>query len=283
MRSAGDGTAAAPCVCDMPAEPLATEPTASPDPCPLFPLSCKYDQRWISKNSLGEGVLYNLESLTQVLEFRPGMRVLDLGCGKAISAIFLAREFGVEVWALDKQISATENMKRVIEMGCENKVFPLQLDARELPFPHDFFDAIIVVDSYHYFGTDEKYTPYICRFLKPHGVIGVVDICFTREINNLAEVPPYLRASYSNSWYFVHSPEWWRRFWDKTGLLRVETSELLPQNSFVRERYVSDSAATGHLDAFAQAISADNDDLIGFFRLIARRTEKAPPNDGFDN
>ena len=31
----------------------------------------------------------------------PGMRVLDLGCGKGLSSIFLAKEFGVQVWAAD--------------------------------------------------------------------------------------------------------------------------------------------------------------------------------------
>jgi hypothetical protein len=27
------------------------------------------------------------------------MRILDLGCGRAMSSLFLHREFGVEVWA----------------------------------------------------------------------------------------------------------------------------------------------------------------------------------------
>jgi len=37
----------------------------------------------------------------QVLTLRPGMRVLDLGCGTALTSIFLAREYDVEVWATD--------------------------------------------------------------------------------------------------------------------------------------------------------------------------------------
>ena len=54
----------------------------------LFPLSAAYDRSWIKKNSLGENVLYNLESLCEIMEFKEGMRVLDLGCGKAASAVF---------------------------------------------------------------------------------------------------------------------------------------------------------------------------------------------------
>jgi len=39
------------------------------------------------------------------------MRVLDLGCGKALSSIFLAKEYGTQVWATDLWISATDNRK----------------------------------------------------------------------------------------------------------------------------------------------------------------------------
>ncbi len=39
----------------------------------------------------------------------PGLRVLDLGCGRASSSIFLCREFGVQVWAADLWFSASEN------------------------------------------------------------------------------------------------------------------------------------------------------------------------------
>jgi cyclopropane fatty-acyl-phospholipid synthase-like methyltransferase len=41
------------------------------------------------------------EWLTSALDLRPRMRVLDLGCGRATSSIFLHREFGVQVWATD--------------------------------------------------------------------------------------------------------------------------------------------------------------------------------------
>ena len=59
-----------------------------------------------------------------------------------------------------------------------------------------------------YFGTDEKFTPYIAQFLKPNEIIGIVDICFSREINYLSEAPEFIRADYRNKWYFVHSIEW---------------------------------------------------------------------------
>ena len=67
------------------------------------------------------------------MDLRPGMRVLDLGCGRAISSIFLAREFSVQVWATDLWINATENLLRIRDAGLNHQVFPLHSDARRFP------------------------------------------------------------------------------------------------------------------------------------------------------
>lgn len=42
-----------------------------------------------------------------------GMRVLDLGCGKGLTSVFLAEEFGVQVFAVDLWTTATENYNRL--------------------------------------------------------------------------------------------------------------------------------------------------------------------------
>jgi len=163
----------------------------------LFPLTAKYDEDWVMQNSIIENVLYYVESLCEVLRFEKGMRVLDLACGKAVSSIFLANEYDAQVWAIDKGISPTENYKRINKMNCENKVFPIKTDARNLHFPKEFFDVVIALE-YSYFGTDEWYLPYISQFLKSKGLIGIVDWCYIRELNSLTEVPEYLKPCYQN-------------------------------------------------------------------------------------
>ncbi len=240
----------------------------------LFPRAISYDPAWVQQHSMGENVLYNLESLTKKITLKRGMRVLDLGCGKAISSIFLATEFGVQVWAVDEAITATENLERIKEANCEAKVFPIQADARALPFAEEYFDAILVVDSYTYFGTDEKYLPYICRFLKPDGFIAIADVCFTREIETLNQVPAFLRKDYQQYWYFIHTVAWWRKLWEKTGLVEVTCAEELPGRDLIRQEYVKYYKSSHKKDAFAKAVSRDKDQLISFFRLIARRTTR---------
>lgn len=239
-----------------------------------FPKATQYDPDWVRQHSMGENVLYNLESLTSVLPLEPGMRVLDLGCGKGISSVFLAKEFQVQVWAVDEAISPTETLQRVRQAGCDNQVFPLQLDARNLCFPEEYFDAVIVVDSYTYFGTDEKYLPYISRFIKPGGYLAIADVCFTREIDSPRQVPAFLRKDYQRFWYYIHTVGWWRKLWEKTGLVEILHAEELPAAPLIREGYIQDAQQAHAKDAFAKALSKDKDKLITFFRLVGRRTTR---------
>lgn len=239
-----------------------------------FPKATKYNQQWVRQHSMGENVLYNLESLTAVLPLQAGMRVLDLGCGKAISSVFLAKEFQVQVWAVDEAVSPTDNLQRIAEAGCEDKIFPLQLDARSLPFPEEFFDVVVVIDSYTYFGTDEKYLPYICKFIKPGGYLAIADVCFTREIETVQEVPAFLRKDYQSFWYFIHAVAWWRKLWEKTGLVQIVAAEILPAADLIREQYIQDYKNSHQKDPFAKALEKDKQHFISFFRLVGQRTSK---------
>lgn len=240
----------------------------------VFPKASQYDPDWVRKHSMGENVLFNLESLTKSLDLKPGMRVLDLGCGKAISSIFLAKEFGVKVWAVDPAVPASENYQRIQNEACEDQVTPIEADARALPFAEEYFDAVIVVDSYTYFGTDEKYLPYIARFLKPDGYLAIVDVCFTKEIETPEQVPAFLQKDYRNYWYFIHTIDWWRKLWEKTGLVKIEAAEELKEADLIRAEYIQDFEQSEEADAFARAIKHDDQGFIAFFKLIGRRTKR---------
>src|SRR5713226_3037274 len=148
-----------------------------------FPRSSQYHPEWVlASASGGANALWLTEWLTTALDLQPGMRVLDLGCGKASSSIFLRREFGVQVWAVDLWISAAENIQRIRDARVEEGVFPLHADARSLPFAPDFFDAILCVDSFYYYGTDDLYLNYLAHFVKPGAPIAIAGAGLVREI-----------------------------------------------------------------------------------------------------
>src|SRR5258705_12597077 len=139
-----------------------------------FPRSSQYNPEWLLASISGAAnPLWMAEWLTSALALRPGMRVLDLGCGRASSSIFLRREFGVQVWATDLWFSASENIQRIRDAGVEDGVFPIHADARSLPFAAGFFDAIVSIDSFFYYGTDGLYLNYLAQFVKPRGRVGM--------------------------------------------------------------------------------------------------------------
>jgi SAM-dependent methyltransferase len=139
-----------------------------------YPRSNKYDPQWVVDNLMGPHPPWCAESLLDVMPLRPGMRELDLGCGTAVTSIFLARECDVEVWAADLWVQPTDNWERIKAAGVEDQVHPIHADAHELPFSHGFFDAIFSVGACHYFGTGAEYLPYCLEFLRGEGSIGIV-------------------------------------------------------------------------------------------------------------
>src|SRR6478736_2532329 len=176
-----------------------------------FPRSSQYNPDWIlASASGGANSLWLTEWLTAEMDLRPGMRVLDLGCGRGASSVFLHREFDVQVWSVDLWFSADERARRIRDAGMADAVFPLRADARALPFAEGFFDAVISIDSYIYYGTDDLYLNYLARFVRPDGAIGIAGVGLVREID---DVPEQLRAWWEPSLACLHSAQWWRRHW----------------------------------------------------------------------
>lgn len=242
-----------------------------------FPRTSRYHPEWLLAR-LGSGsanALVLAEWLAEVLDLRPGMRVLDLGCGPAMSSIFLSREFGVQVWATDLWFNPSENLQRIRDAGVEDTVFPIQSDARTLPFADDFFDAIVSFDSFVYYGTDDHYLNYLARFVKPGGAVGIAGAGMTQEIEGIV-VPEHLREWWtgdSNIGWCLHSAAWWRRHWEKTGIMDVEVAETMAdgwQHWLDWHKIIAPDNS-----AEIKALEADRGRYLGYVRLVGRRRTDA--------
>ncbi len=233
---------------------------------PLYPLSSKYDPHWIIDNQMGSNCLWLTEALIKSMNLKPGMRVLDLGCGKALSSIFLAKEFNVEVWAFDLQINANDNWQRIREAEVQNLVFPVQGNALEMPFANEFFDAIISINSIWSYGMNENFTDsQLARVVKPGGQIGVVIPGF---FNELTEVPEYLKPYWHSDFDSYHSPAWWRNIWEKAKSININIIDAFEDKEGVK--ICHDFVWILDPDE-SKGMEVDNGRNITFLRLLATK------------
>jgi cyclopropane fatty-acyl-phospholipid synthase-like methyltransferase len=209
---------------------------------------------------MGPNVLWLTDALTQVLDLRPGMRVLDMGCGTALSSIFLAREFDVEVWAVDLWVPPHDNFTRIREAGLMEQVYALHAEGRAYPFQDQFFDVALSVDSYHYWGCDPTQVDYVARFVRPGGLVAIV-------------VPGDADDSHPVGTF--HSAAWWRELWDRSRTVKVEHAEMLDAGWDLWWQFCEAGAAWDGqpVDAVGDAEMLRSTPSLGFTRVVARRQD----------
>ena len=146
--------------------------------------------------------------------------------------------FGKRIWrnclCNDLWIDPTENLERFEAAGVSDKVFPIRAEAHALPYAKGFFDAVISIDSYHYYGADETYFP--CTFsklAKPGGQIGVVIPGLVKEFPN--GYPPTHKSYWlkpgtqdAGEMFSFHSSAWWRNLWEKTEIAEITSCYNIP-------------------------------------------------------
>lgn len=185
-------------------------------------MSEKYYGEFLRRNMMGPNSIVILEELLESTALKEGMRVLDLGCGNGLTSIFLAREYGVQVFAVDLWIPAADNFLRFQEWGVDGLVIPLHADASELPFAKGYFDAVVSVDAYHYFGNNNIFFPEKLKpFLKENAAVAIAVPGMRREIKGgiPEEMKPYWTDEALDMW---HSIDWWRpKFAEELAGLRL--------------------------------------------------------------
>lgn len=241
-----------------------------------FPRSNKYDPNWIFDNQMGPNPLWLTEFLIEAFDLKPGMRVLDLGSGKGMTSVFLAREFGVQVYAVDfdEWVGWTTpeiRWNNAKEYGVEDLIVPIKADARKLPFAQGFFDAIVCVNTYMYFGMEDAYLEYILKFLRPSGQLGVILTGYMKDVTN--GVPDYLKRFLGDELWTWQTLPWYRSLWEKTGLVSIDAADTLPDGCSLWLRWdkaLLDSGKSKFGDE-TEFFKMDNGEYMGFIRLVATK------------
>jgi SAM-dependent methyltransferase len=197
----------------------------------------------------GGGGLYLAAQMARTLRLRPNDLVLDLGCGKGTASVFLAKEYGVRVVALDLWTSAEFLIDKFKALGISDRITAMQMDATQpLPFEQNYFDTIFCMNSFNFYGGSVDYLRHILQHLKPGGQICIgsetLTVEFTKE---QLEHPPQVYAFqlpppnehvnvFEDDFRKQHTPAWWKDLFQASGLVEVEyCSELGDADTIYQE------------------------------------------------
>ena len=155
----------------------------------------------------------SMRLLGELLEHTPdGLRgrVLDLGCGRGLTTLLLAKETCADtIYATDLWIPARENYALFQQWGIDDRAVPMHANALDLPYADGFFDAMVSVDAYHYFGcADALFADKFLPLLKPGATALLAMPGFTRE-------PTEADRALLNEWaedeaYMFRTAAWWK-------------------------------------------------------------------------
>jgi len=138
-----------------------------------YPKSQAYESAEFRSKIMGPNPVKLAEELLTDHRIPPRATVLDLGSGKGVTSVFLAKEYGFRVYAGDLWSDPAENRKFFDACGLSaEQIIPVKADGENLPFDREFFDAVISLDSYNYFGRNTEYLDQkLLPFIKPGGLM----------------------------------------------------------------------------------------------------------------
>ncbi|MDD3588170.1 MAG: methyltransferase domain-containing protein [Thermoguttaceae bacterium] len=175
-----------------------------------YPLSKKYATPELRQKIMGPNPVKLGEELLRNHRIPQGATVMDLGSGQGLTSVFLAKEYGFRVFAADLWSDPEENRRFFDEQGLSpEQIVPVKMDAAIPPFDRDFFDAVVSIDSYNYFGRDPEYLDKsLLPFVKSGGLIYIAIPGMKKDCHD--QLPAELLLSWTpEQLAYMHDVAWW--------------------------------------------------------------------------
>ncbi len=213
------------------------------------PKSSTLSESLARAKTMGPSPLKLCEELLGDANLRPGTVTCDLGSGTGITSALLAREYGLDVYAVDLWSDPTENRAFFRELGIDDAtIHPVKADASQgLPMASKFFECVVSIDSYNYYGRDPRYLderplPYVQR----GGMLYLAIPGMVRDCHD--DLPSCPRASWTpEQLEYMHDLAWWREMIDQS-----KGTQIVDMHEVVCTR-----------EAWADWLACDNDYAAG--------------------
>lgn len=166
----------------------------------------------------------------------------------------------------------TENKKFFDKMGLSgDEIIPIKADANDLPFAHEFFDAIICTDSYNYFGRDSSFLDEkIIPFIKPGGYVYIAVPGMKKDCHD--DLPDELLLSWNEEQLdYIHDMDYWEDIVDKSDKSRIISIKQMEGNEELWQDWINCNNEYAAGDK--KAIDAGACKYLNFISIVLQRKE----------
>ena len=235
-----------------------------------YPKSIKYDTPIFNKKIMGPNPLKLTEELLINHQIAPHATVCDLGSGEGVTSVFLAKEYNFQVYAADLWSDPQSNQRFFHQMGLNDRdIIAVKADANNLAFPKNFFDAVICVDSYNYFGRDAQYLDEkLLPFVKSKGLIYIAVPGMKKDCH--ANLPPELLLSWApEQLEYMHDLNYWRNIVSQSQSAEVlEISEMISNEELWQDWLKQDNE---YAINDRKSIEAGGGKYLNFLKIVLQK------------
>jgi arsenite methyltransferase len=190
----------------------------------------------ITKHMGGQRATREIVELCQIDQHKS---LLVIGCGIGSSLVYIARQFGCQITAIDiSDGMITRAEERIKKHVLEGKIILKVADAQQLPFENNTFDATICESVTAFLPDKQKGMREFVRVTKPGSFVGINEVTWVKEPT--PELEEYSYTILGGARFLV--AEGWRSLLIEAGLkeLVVVSGKLKLGAQFIEEMRLSD-------------------------------------------
>lgn len=235
-----------------------------------YPRSAKYCDGELMSLIMGPNPIKLEEELLENNRIASGSTVCDLGSGNGLTSVFLANEYGFKVYAADLWSDPKKNSVFFKNLGFSaEQIIPVKADARALPFDKEFFDAVVSVDSYNYFGRDPAFLDEkLLPFVKTGGYIYIAIPGMKNDCHD--HLPPELLLSWNEEQMdFMHDIHYWRSIIEQAKDCEIISIKEMRSNKEVWDDWLRQDNEYARGDR--KSMEAGAGKYLNFIQIILRK------------
>ena len=129
-----------------------------------------------------EALKLHQDQIGKTLSLKPNQLVLDAGCGRGVTACYLAEKYNVKIVGIDLlDFELKIAGQKVREKKLEEKVSIKVMDFSNLEYPDSYFDAIYTSETLSHVPDIKKVLKEFYRVLKPSGKIALMEYTISED------------------------------------------------------------------------------------------------------